>query len=81
MPGMKRLFGEKNGNEKGGKMDSKEIISILKQDGWILKSVKGDHHHYIHPGKSSKVTVPHPAKDLKTGTVKNIFRQAQIVKK
>jgi len=28
--------------------------------------------------KKGKVIVPHPKKDLKTGTLKNILKQAQI---
>ncbi|WMY91896.1 type II toxin-antitoxin system HicA family toxin [Snodgrassella communis] len=29
-------------------------------------------------GKSGRVTVPHPKKDLPLGTVKNIFKQARL---
>ncbi|MBI2423454.1 MAG: type II toxin-antitoxin system HicA family toxin [Candidatus Hydrogenedentes bacterium] len=59
-------------------MDSRTIIQILKGDGWQLKAVKGDHHHFDHPIKPGKVTVPHPAKDLKKGTVNSILRQAGL---
>jgi len=51
---------------------------MLEEDGWRLKAVKGDHHHFIHPRKPGKITVPHPAKDLKKGTVNSIFRQAGL---
>ncbi|WP_373694349.1 type II toxin-antitoxin system HicA family toxin [Geobacter sp.] len=37
---------------------------------------KGDHQKYKHPSKAGHVVVPHPRKDLPTGTLRNIFRQA-----
>lgn len=57
-------------------MNSREVISRLKQDGWKLVNVRGSHHQYKHPIHTTKVTVPHPKKDLPTGTLKNIFKQA-----
>ncbi len=57
-------------------MNSREVISRLKQDGWELVNVRGSHHQYKHPTKKTKVTVPHPKKDLPKGTLKNIFQQA-----
>lgn len=57
---------------------SREIIEILTSDGWILIKVVGDHYHFKHPSKPGKVTVPHPNKDLPTGTVKSIAKQAGI---
>ena len=41
-------------------MSSKEIIKMLEADGWILRAVEGSHHHFKHPSKKGKVTVPHP---------------------
>ena len=58
------------------KMDSKEIIKRLQDDGWQLHHTKGDHHQFKHPEKQGKVTVPHPKKDIAIGTLHNIFRQA-----
>jgi len=60
------------------KMDSKELIKLLAQDGWRLKSVKGDHHQFVHPNKPGKVTIPHPVKDLKKGTLNSILHQAGL---
>ena len=59
-------------------MTSREIIGMLDKDGWRLKAIKGDHHQFVHPRKPGKVTVPHPAKDLKRGTVNSILRQAKL---
>jgi predicted RNA binding protein YcfA (HicA-like mRNA interferase family) len=57
---------------------SREIISHLKSDGWVLARVKGDHHHFVHPTKPGIVTVPHPKKDLPLGTCKSIERQSGV---
>ncbi|MFP5522314.1 type II toxin-antitoxin system HicA family toxin [Peptococcus simiae] len=55
---------------------SREVIRLLKDDGWVLVRVKGDHHQFRHPGKLGTVTVPHPTKDLAPKTLKSIYRQA-----
>ncbi len=57
---------------------SAEIIKILKQDGWVCHNIRGSHYQFKHPKKPGKVTVPHPKSDLPVGTVRNIFKQAEI---
>lgn len=57
---------------------SREIIKILKADGWHEVRCVGDHHQYKHPTKKGLVTIPHPKKDFPIKTVKSIFRQAGI---
>ncbi len=59
-------------------MSSREAIRRLTDDGWVLSRVNGSHHHFLHPIKPGVVTVPHPKKDLKKGTLASIERQAQI---
>lgn len=59
-------------------LTSNDLIKLLKQDGWVLKSIKGSHYHFIHPTKDGKVTVPHPKKDLPQGTVNSILKQAGL---
>lgn len=57
---------------------SREIIELLKKDGWKLHRTKGSHHHFKHPTKPGAVTVPHPEKDLPIGTIKSILKQAGL---
>lgn len=57
---------------------SREIIQILKEDGWKLKRIRGDHHQFIHPKKPGKVTVPHPKKDLSQWEIDSISRQSGL---
>ncbi len=59
-------------------MSSREIIKILQDDGWYIARVKGSHHIFKHCEKKGTVTVPHPRKDLKTGTIKSIKKQAGL---
>ncbi|MCM3337464.1 type II toxin-antitoxin system HicA family toxin [Paenibacillus sp. MER TA 81-3] len=58
---------------------SREIIKIIKADGWVHKNTEGDHWHFKHPTKSGKVTVAHPKKNLKRKTIKSIFEQAGLI--
>jgi ycfA family protein len=39
-------------------MSSSDIIRLLIDDGWLLDSTKDSHHHFKHPEKKGKVTVP-----------------------
>nr|WP_073106284.1 type II toxin-antitoxin system HicA family toxin [Pollutimonas bauzanensis] len=47
-------------------------------DGWVHIHTVGSHHHFRHPAKPGKVTVPHPGKDLPLPTVRSIYRQAGL---
>lgn len=60
--------------------NSRKLIRLLKQDGWFLVDVAGDHHQFKHPMKQGRVTVPHPNKDLPVGTVRSVYRQAGWLK-
>lgn len=62
----------------GKSLSSREIIRLLEEDGWMLDSVTGSHHHFIHVIRTGKVTVPHPVKDVRIGTLKSIERQSGI---
>jgi predicted RNA binding protein YcfA (HicA-like mRNA interferase family) len=56
--------------------ESRKIISRLLFEGWVETGVTGSHHHFKHPEKPGKVTVPHPTKDLPRGTANSIYKQA-----
>jgi predicted RNA binding protein YcfA (HicA-like mRNA interferase family) len=57
-------------------MDSAAIIKRLRKEGWQEVHAVGSHRQFRHPDKPGKVTVPHPKKDLNTGTLRSIYRQA-----
>ena len=55
---------------------SREIIKKLEAEGWYEVNQEGSHKQFKHPDKAGRVTVPHPKKDIKTGTLRSIERQA-----
>jgi len=57
---------------------SKEIISILKKDGWYQVNQEGSHKQFKHPIKKGKVTVAHPEKDMDIEIIKSIERQSGL---
>jgi len=59
-----------------GSDGSAPILKRLTREGWILRNVKGSHFHFTHPTKPGRVTVPHPRKEIRIGTLRNVFRQA-----
>ena len=56
--------------------NSRKLIKLLKQDGWVRVAIKGDHWQFKHPSKKGRVTVPHPTRNLTRGTVVSIYKQA-----
>ncbi len=58
---------------------SKEVIKILKMDGWYEVVCDGDHHQFKHPTKKGRVTVVHPKKDIPIGTLKSISKQSGVL--
>ncbi|MBZ7262465.1 type II toxin-antitoxin system HicA family toxin [Klebsiella oxytoca] len=59
-------------------MKSSELIKLLEQNGWVLERIKGSHHQFTHPDFSVVITVPHPRKDLKPGTLNQILKNAKL---
>jgi predicted RNA binding protein YcfA (HicA-like mRNA interferase family) len=54
--------------------DSRKIVQRLIADGSAPVSVKGSHHKFRKG--AMVVIVPHPKKDLPTGTARSIARMA-----
>jgi predicted RNA binding protein YcfA (HicA-like mRNA interferase family) len=54
--------------------DTKKIIKRLKREGWTLRNVKGSHYQFVKG--ASRLTIPHPKKDLPLGTARAIARAA-----
>lgn len=64
--------------EAGSGLDSLAIIRDLERDGSVYVGATGSHHHFKHPAKPGKVTVPHPKRDLHPKTVRPIYRAAGL---
>jgi predicted RNA binding protein YcfA (HicA-like mRNA interferase family) len=59
-------------------MHSREVIRILEANGWSEVTRKGSHVQFKHPTRPGRVTVPHPNRDIKIGTLRSIERQSGI---
>ncbi len=58
----------------------KDIARILKQKGFILDRVRGSHQIWLHPVSRKRAVVPMHNKDIPTGTMYSILKQAGIEK-
>lgn len=59
-------------------MDSRSLVKMIEAEGWQLVRTRGSHQQFKHPERPGLVTIPHPKKDLPTGTVKSILKQAGL---
>jgi predicted RNA binding protein YcfA (HicA-like mRNA interferase family) len=60
-------------------VSGKQLCKIVQQNGWVLKRVKGSHHIFEKDGLDTTLSIPvHGNKDLKTGTLKAILKQANL---
>lgn len=56
--------------------DSRKLIRLLERDGWVRVAVRRSHWQFKHPERPGRITVPHPDRDIKRGTLASIYRQA-----
>lgn len=57
----------------------RDVITALETEGWYLVRIKGSHRQFKHQQKPGLVTVPGKlSKDLAIGTLRNIWKQAQL---
>ena len=60
-------------------MKVREVLQILKDDGWYVRRTKGSHRQLKHPAKMGTVTVAGKLSvDIPPGTLKSIFKQAGL---
>jgi predicted RNA binding protein YcfA (HicA-like mRNA interferase family) len=60
-------------------MKIRDVIKLLKKDGWYLSRTRGSHRQYKHPSKSGLITIAgKPSDDLAPGTLNSIFKQAGL---
>ena len=55
----------------------KQVLDLLREDGWIVKNFRGDHRQLINPSKGGKVTVSGKESDTVSQALLNsIWKQA-----
>lgn len=60
-------------------MKVRDVVKRLQDDGWYLARTKGSHRQFKHPTKQGIATVSgNMGVDVPIGTLKKIWRQAQI---
>ena len=61
-------------------MKTRDILRLIREDGWIQIRQTGSHAHFRHPTKPSIVTIPMHAlsADVKKGTENSILKQAGL---
>ena len=63
-------------------MKVRDVLRLLKNDGWYLVAIEGSHRQYKHRSKTGRVTVSgKPRDDLPPGTLNSsIMKQAGLKK-
>ncbi|MEJ2677942.1 MAG: type II toxin-antitoxin system HicA family toxin [Gemmatimonadota bacterium] len=62
-------------------MKIRDVIHLLRDDGWYLARTRGSHRQYKHPWKPGVVTVSgKPADELAKGTLNSVLKQAGLEK-
>jgi predicted RNA binding protein YcfA (HicA-like mRNA interferase family) len=57
----------------------KELLKILREDGWYLVRQKGSHRQFHHPIKTGTVTIAGKANvELPPATLQSVLKQAQL---
>jgi predicted RNA binding protein YcfA (HicA-like mRNA interferase family) len=60
-------------------MKVRDVLRLLKDDGWYLIVTEGSHRQFKHSVKRGRVTVPgKPNDDLPHGTFNSILKQAGL---
>lgn len=62
-------------------MKYRDLLKMLRDDGWQHIRTTGSHLHFKHPTKPGLVTVPAGGKlshDVAPGTLRSILRQAGL---
>jgi len=68
--------GEKMKKKRG--MSSRELIKMVKADGWYCIGTVGDHHQFKHSTKKGKLTIIHPEKNLPSWIVNDTLKKAGL---
>src|SRR5437899_12342753 len=60
-------------------MKVREVLRLLREDGWVYLTTRGSHRQFKHPTKPGKVTVAgKPSDEMAPGTLGSVLRQAGI---
>jgi predicted RNA binding protein YcfA (HicA-like mRNA interferase family) len=64
-----------------GNVNVRDVLKLLRRDGWSLVTTVGSHRQLKHTTKPGRVTVSgHPSDDIHPKTLKSILTQAGLKK-
>jgi predicted RNA binding protein YcfA (HicA-like mRNA interferase family) len=58
-------------------MKARELIGLLKEQGWVLDRIRGSHHQFKHPKAVRTLTVPVHGKEIPERLARLILKQAE----
>jgi len=62
-------------------MKVREVIKLVKKDGWYLVRTRGSHRQFHHPTKSGTVTIAGKKSiEMPKGTLNSVLKQAGLKK-
>jgi predicted RNA binding protein YcfA (HicA-like mRNA interferase family) len=61
-------------------LTSKDLVRILQKKGFLLERSSGSHQLWLHPISRKRAIIPMHNKDLPTGTLHAILKQAGLEK-
>ena len=57
----------------------RDILRLLKDDGWFLVTTQGSHRQFKHPNRALVITVPgNEGRELAPGTLRDILKMAGL---
>ena len=59
-------------------MTGKQMIRMLKKDGWKVMDISGSHHKFQHPVKPGMIIIAHHTSDMGKGLENKILKQAGL---
>ncbi len=59
-------------------MKGKELVKLMKEQGWVLDRILGSHHIMVKEGKRPVPVPIHGNKDLNKSLLHRILKQAGI---
>ena len=60
-------------------LSGKDLMRLLKKQGWHLVRIHGSHHVFMKEGNPARISVPvHAHRPLKIGLLKHLLTLAEI---
>ena len=74
-----QVVDERSGSKVRAIRKVKDVVKVLKEDGWYLARMKGSHRQFKHQVKLQTVPVPGKmSSDVPRGTLNSILKQAEL---